>query len=54
MTQFDDPNKSSVETFIDANLKKVYADLVQDDLPDRFKDLLDLLKAQDVEGTPSK
>ncbi|MBJ6373065.1 NepR family anti-sigma factor [Sedimentitalea arenosa] len=34
---------------IDENLKLVYSDLVQEDLPDRFKDLLALLKAQDAE-----
>ena len=43
-----------VEALIDENLKLIYSDLVQDDLPDRFKDLLDLLKAQDVEAKTAK
>jgi hypothetical protein len=33
---------------IDDNLKRVYSDLVQEELPDRFKDLLAILKAQDT------
>lgn len=32
---------------IDANLKKVYEELVSEELPDRFKDLLAKLKQQD-------
>ena len=39
-----------IEALIDRNLKLVYSDLVQEDLPDRFKDLLAVLKAQDAEG----
>ena len=33
---------------IDRNLRLVYADLAKEDLPDRFKDLLAVLKAQDA------
>lgn len=54
MTQDDNTQKPPVEAFIDASLKKVYADLVQDEMPDRFKDLLDLLKAQDSERKSSE
>ncbi|CUH38016.1 hypothetical protein JSE7799_01353 [Jannaschia seosinensis] len=38
-----------IAALIDQNLKLVYSDLVQEDLPDRFKDLLAVLKAQDAE-----
>lgn len=44
-----DKDGSRAAAIIDENLKMVYADLVQEDLPDRFKDLLVLLKAQDAE-----
>lgn len=37
-----------IAALIDRNLKLVYSDLAQEELPDRFKDLLDVLKAQDV------
>lgn len=43
-----------IEALIDENLKRVYSDLVQEELPDRFKDLLDLLKAQDAEAKAQK
>ena len=36
-----------IAALIDQNLKLVYSDLAKEDLPDRFKDLLDVLKAQD-------
>ncbi len=34
---------------INANLKRVYDEALQEDIPDRFKDLLAQLKAQDSE-----
>lgn len=43
-----------IEAIIDHNLKLVYADLVQEELPDRFKDLLAVLKAQDAEKDSEK
>lgn len=46
----DKENKShqeGPEGLIDANLKKVYDELVNEELPDRFKDLLAKLKQQD-------
>ena len=51
-----DKNKDAarIEAIIDQNLKLVYSDLVQEELPDRFKDLLAVLKAQDVEGKAQK
>ena len=39
-----------IAALIDRNLKLVYSDLVQQELPDRFKDLLAVLKAQDAEA----
>lgn len=32
---------------IDDNLKRVYQDMISEDIPDRFLNLLDQLKAQD-------
>lgn len=43
-----------INAIIDSNLKRVYSDLVQEELPDRFKDLLAVLKAQDVDKGQSK
>ena len=48
-----DHAQSRADAIIDHNLKLVYSDLVQDELPDRFKDLLAVLKAQDAEGDKS-
>ncbi|WP_232825513.1 NepR family anti-sigma factor [Albibacillus kandeliae] len=50
----DADDSARIEAIIDRNLKLVYSDLVQEDLPDRFKDLLALLKAQDVEAKGDK
>ena len=36
-----------IDALIDRNLKLCYPDLERQDLPDRFKDLLAVLKAQD-------
>ncbi|WP_157888247.1 NepR family anti-sigma factor [Neptunicoccus sediminis] len=48
MSRNDDKEKERVATLIDQNLKTIYSDLVQEELPDRFKDLLAVLKAQDA------
>ncbi len=37
---------------IDANLRRVYQEIVGDDVPDRFTKLLDQLRRQDAEGDP--
>ena len=37
-----------IAALIDRNLKLVYSDLAREELPDRFKDLLAVLKAQDA------
>lgn len=49
MSQSDNNEDDRIAALIDNNLKKVYSDIVQEDLPDRFKDLLAVLKAQDAE-----
>lgn len=36
-------------SLIDANLRRVYDDLVEDDVPDRFKTLLEQLRRQEQE-----
>ena len=38
-----------IAALIDQNLKLVYSDLAKEELPDRFKDLLAVLKAQDAQ-----
>lgn len=37
----------AVKKQIDENLKRVYDDVVQEDVPDRFKELLAKLRAQE-------
>ncbi|MEL6360987.1 MAG: NepR family anti-sigma factor [Pseudomonadota bacterium] len=49
MAKHPDKDADRIAQLIDENLKQVYSDLVQDELPDRFKDLLAVLKAQDAE-----
>lgn len=47
------PDKSTEDrssgSLIDANLRRVYDDLVEDDVPDRFKTLLEQLRRQEQE-----
>ena len=40
-----DEEKPSIDTMIDANLKRVYESVLHEDVPDRFAQLLDQLKA---------
>ncbi|MEN8895534.1 MAG: NepR family anti-sigma factor [Yoonia sp.] len=47
MDHSDKDQDPRVEALINQNLKLCYPDLGQDELPDRFKDLLAVLKAQD-------
>ena len=42
-----DKPKSALERQIEENLKKVYQKTVEEDVPDRFTDLLKQLKQQD-------
>lgn len=50
MTNQKHEEADPIAAVIDRNLRLVYADLAKEDLPDRFKDLLAVLKAQDVRG----
>ncbi len=43
----EDPKKTRVTEQIDENLKRVYEDLLKEQVPDRFKQLLDKLKEKD-------
>ena len=42
-----------IEALIHNNLKLCYPELADEPLPDRFKDLLDVLKAQEAERQKS-
>lgn len=42
-------NKSSLEQQIDENLKKVYRKTVEEEVPDRFMELLAQLKQQETQ-----
>ncbi|AQS49669.1 MULTISPECIES: NepR family anti-sigma factor [Thioclava] len=43
----DEKPKSSIRDQINQNLKKVYEEALQEEVPDRFKDLLAQLKAKE-------
>ncbi|MAQ37457.1 transcriptional regulator [Thioclava sediminum] len=45
----DEKPKSSIRDQINQNLKKVYEEALQEEVPDRFKDLLAQLKAKEGE-----
>lgn len=40
----DVPNRQAIRAQIDENLKRVYTATLNEELPDRFRDLLDQLK----------
>ena len=52
MTQ--DNRKSQVEHEIDENLRKVYRRLVEQKVPDRFRDLLDELREGGTADPPEQ
>ncbi|MCR9124653.1 MAG: NepR family anti-sigma factor [Rhodobacteraceae bacterium] len=54
MSKTSDEDHDPIAALIDANLKRVYSDLVQEELPDRFKDLLAVLKAQETQEKAGK
>ncbi len=54
MTEDNNQKKQRFEALVDDNLKRLYSDLVQEELPDRFKDLLSQLKEQDAQGSSKK
>ncbi|WP_098412618.1 NepR family anti-sigma factor [Thioclava sp. ES.031] len=45
----DEKPKSSIRDQINQNLKRVYEEALQEEVPDRFKDLLAQLKAKEGE-----
>ncbi|WP_375688692.1 NepR family anti-sigma factor [Pseudooceanicola sp. LIPI14-2-Ac024] len=45
-----DSENDNVRRQIDENLRRVYQEKVEEQLPDRFKQLLDQLKAQEPNG----
>lgn len=49
MTGADDRLSSGVTKYIDENLKQVFSQLEQDEIPDEITDLLAVLRAQDEE-----
>jgi hypothetical protein len=42
----DVPNRQAIRAQIDENLKRVYTATLNEELPDRFRDLLDQLKSK--------
>ena len=48
----DGADRARVNEQIDANLKRVYREIVGDDVPDRFRLLLDQLRSQDDADAP--
>ena len=44
----DKSNKPKVQAMIDENLRRVYDDALKEDIPDRFKQLLDELRQKEV------
>ncbi|GGL97811.1 NepR family anti-sigma factor [Pseudooceanicola nanhaiensis] len=45
-----DSENDNVRRQIDENLRRVYQEKVEEDLPDRFKQLLEQLKAKEDNG----
>lgn len=43
----DTPRRQAMRAQIDENLKRVYSSALQEEMPDRFRDLLAQLKAGD-------
>lgn len=46
----DGPDRRAIRAQIDENLKRVYTAALNEELPDRFRDLLAQLKARDGSG----
>ena len=44
------PKRQAIREQIDENLKRVYAAALNEELPDRFRDLLEQLKGKDKPG----
>lgn len=48
----DKRDRQTLKTTIEENLRKVYQDLLSEEVPDRFKSLLDQLRQQGPAATP--
>lgn len=46
----DAPNRQAIRAQIDENLKRVYTATLNEELPDRFRDLLEQLKSKAAAG----
>ncbi|WP_157059038.1 hypothetical protein [Loktanella sp. 5RATIMAR09] len=49
MASKEDAKQDKIDRYIDQNLKKVFSDLENDDMPSEIIDLLSVLRAQDQE-----
>ena len=50
----DDPaRRQAIRSQIDENLRRVYTAALNEEVPDRFKQLLDQLRAAGAPGSPS-
>jgi len=49
-----DEEKSNIDSLIDANLKRVYETVLNEDVPDRFSQLLDQLKSAEPAPTAGR
>ena len=49
-TDEDAPKRQAIRAQIDENLKRVYTATLNEELPDRFRDLLDQLKGLSDKG----
>jgi len=49
MTNKAEAKQDKIDRYIDQNLKKVFSDLEQDEMPSEIADLLTVLRAQDEE-----
>jgi len=54
MTSSDNNKQAKIAKYIDSNLKQVFSDLEDDELPDQITDLLSVLRAQDDEMKAKK
>ena len=49
MTKSTSPKQERIEKYLDQNLKKVFAEYQQDEMPNEILDMLAVLRAQDEE-----
>ena len=54
MASVENSKERRIARYIDENLKKVFSEMEDDDMPDQIIDLLSVLRAQDEEGKGKK